>query len=369
MAIVRSLLIGIGFRIDRRAIATANQAITGFKTRFAIAASAATYAFSKLTGFFSGVATAALDAQDLANSLGTSLREVTGIQESFKNFRIGENESKQLLQRVNELFQGFKLGFNTQLADIARGLKFEIDRGGNSLKVLDQILNGLRQVENEQQRIEIASELFGNALGARIAKAAENYDQFKESAQSFTETLGKQREEGLPVLKAYEQSIVELGRKWDEFVMGLAPTLVPVLTSLMQQLAKPLEIFFKALDVGLTAWNAVFSFDWEKIKAAAKKGSEFLDPLFNATGLNHVSDFFKNASYQKFVAYAENREGALAANGMLGNAAVEVTNNITVPPGTTEEQAQYMSNEIRLELEQAIYESFIEIQNNNPTVE
>lgn len=368
MGIVRELLIKIGFVSDKKAINATNSAITGFKTRFALAATAATYAFSKIAGFFSDVATATLDSQDLAKSLGISLKELTQLGQGLKSFRLDDSQIQSTLKHVNKLFVDFRTGASNELREIARGFNFEIDREAGPVALFRQILEGIAKIENEQDRIRQTANIFGDVLAPRIAEIAISLGKLDASVTSFGD-LGQKTQDSVPALLEYQKAVMGLTNSWNEFVLSISQTVFPVLQKLIEYLS-----------IASDFYRNIFTGNTDGLKSTFQKGSKFVQPLFDAVGegFNNASNFFdgllqKPQWLKNFETYAENRiedqpMGAFSTNGM---SSPNVVNNIDiqVPYGTSEDQARFMSDQVQQAVDNSIWETFRQIQNNNPTVE
>jgi hypothetical protein len=362
VAIVRELLIKIGFVSDKKAINATNQAITGFKTRFALAATAATYAISKITGFFTDIATATLDSKDLADALGLSVKELTQLSEGLKGFRLDDSQVRGTLLKVNQLFYDFRIGANNQLAEIARGFNFEIDRNAGPVAVFRQILEGLRDYENATERIAKAKEIFGDVIGPRIAEAAANLDTLNAAVVSFAEK-GQLVQDSIPALDDYIKAVNSLTQAWQNLVQSLGRTVFPALEQLINYLT-----------IASNFYRNLFTGNVEGLKNTLKEGSSFVQPAFDfvGSGYNKVKDFL-GGYITAFDNYASGRieEQPFSMTPQMAGISPTITNNIDiqVPFGTTEDQARYMSDQVQEAVNDMIWDTFIQIQNNNPTVE
>lgn len=167
MSIVRSLLISIGFQTDKKAINETNRAITGFKTRFAIAATAAVYAFNVIKDFFGDIATALLDSDELARTLGVSLNELRAMQQVAERFRIKPEQLAGAFSTIQKDLNDFAQGFG-RLPEIARQLGIEIRRDTGPKELFDRYIEAIRNIENEQERIRISTALLVIKLGQRF---------------------------------------------------------------------------------------------------------------------------------------------------------------------------------------------------------
>jgi len=371
VAIVRELLVRIGFVTDKKAINATNSAITGFRTRFALAATAATFAISKITGFFNGVAQATLDSDDLAKALGLSLKQFGQLSAGLKTFRLDDSQIATTLKTVNKLFVDFRTGANNELAQIADAFNFKIDRNAGPTVVFKQILEGISKIENEQERIRVAANIFGDALAPRISEMSQNIGLLTENVIKF-ENAGNNLENSLENVKNYTAAVTQLSTAFNQFAQSLAIVAFPVLTKLVQYL-ESLTNFY----------SGIFSGDKNLLKKGLEQGSALLDPAFNATGLNQVADFFKDLGkqtgtintaddYQRYL----NGEAGYEVNPYLNpfaarNNAMAVTNNveINVPAGTNLEQSESITDQVIDAIREGVWGVFRAIQYDNPQVE
>lgn len=374
MSIVRSLLISIGFQTDKKAINETNRAITGFKTRFAIAATAASYAFKVIAGFFSDIARATLDSDELARSLGISLKELQAMQQVAARFRISPEQLAGAFSTAKKDLDEFAQGFG-RLPEILRKLKIEISKDAGPKELFDKYIEAIRGIENEQGRIKVATDLFGDQLGVKIADLSIRYDEFKEAVKEAYAQLEKQPDV-LTAAKAYEESVNKLTEAWNRFTYSLSTTVFPVLQKLIEYLT-----------IASDFAKNVFNLDASGIKGNLNAASKLVDPLFKATGLNHVSDFFKNtffngqsalngidrSTFGKINDYIENKPGYEYKGFLTPPSAsmAPITTNIevNVPSGTQGDQVDFMSDRIKQAVDESIMDTFYRIQNNNPVVE
>lgn len=375
MAIVRELLIRLGFQTDKKAINETNRAITGFKTRFAIAATAASYAFKVIKDFFGDIATALLDSDELARSLGISLNELRAMQEVAQKFRIRPEQLAGVFAVLQKDLNEFAQGFG-RLPEIARQLGIEISRDTGPKELFDQYIKAIRNIENEQERIRISTALFGDKIGAKISDLSLKYDDFKEAVKQAYDQLENQPDV-LPEAKKFEESINNLTTAWNKFAQSISVIVFPVLQYTIEHLTLISDLL-----------RTIFNVDSAGVKNTLNSASKLLDPIFEKTGLNYVSDYFKNTffggqsalngldenTFSRLTDYIENKPG-YQYNGFLapagGGSMPNVTNNIdiSVPPGSTQDQAEYISSQVQQAVDSSIMNTFYQIQNNNPVVE
>lgn len=341
---MRELLIKLGFQTDKRAINDTNRAITGFKTRFAIAATAATYAFSAVKKFFDNIASATLDADELAKTLGLSFNELRALQQGFGQFRINDAQVGQILGTLQKDLNEFVQGFG-RLPELARQIGIEISRDTSATQLFDKIIEKLREVEDERDRIRLSAAIFGEQLGPRIAELAKNFDGFKESIAKSNEAL-----KNLP-------NITEQARAYELALNGISFAFSNLATTVGQYVFPVLEKLINYLDYILRFYGSIATLDFTTLKAVLAEGSAKADSIFGS-----ISSTLGNA---------KNSVLSTAASFLPERLSNYITNSIeiNVPPGTTTEQAQDIADGLDGIIREAILGTFYEIQNNNPQVE
>lgn len=369
MSIVRSLLISIGFVNDKKAINETNKAITGFKTRFALVATTAAYAFKVVNDFFSSIAAATLDTEELATALGITLNELVAMQQAAQKFRIRPEQfsgALSILQKdLNELRQGFG-----RLPELLRNMGIEVDRQSvTATQLFDLIVKRIGEIDNEQDRIRISSQVFSSELGVRISRLSQDFDGFKDSVKSAYEELEK-TPNIIPQLTEYEQSVNSITNSLSNLFKTLVVSLGPAIKEFADYLQKVVQFY-----------TAIFSLDFGALKSSASAISDQLssigDSLFNKfeRGINAVTEYFR-----PYVEVDENAPRPAMSNGVPYNWVesqlpagwVSYVNNsvdLNVPQGTTAEQAAFLGGQIEEMISASINATFNEIQYNNPVVE
>ncbi len=363
MSIVRSLLISIGFQTDKKAINETNRAITGFKTRFAIAATAATYAFKAVKEFFTQIASATLDSEEMARSLGLSLNEFEAIKQAAAGFRINDTQITQVLATLQKDQREFLQGFG-RLPEILRKLKIEMNKGDSPLVLFDKIVERLREIEDVSTRDKVADELFPG-LGVKLSNLAGDYDKFREAVNKAYEEL-KKAPDITPQLKAYEAAVDSLGVAFDRLVKQIGVYVFPAL-----------EKVFNYLEYVSRFWGTLFTGDFEGFKGVLNEGSKKIDEISDAFAnkVNSVIDYLN-----PYVTYDPNAPKSVAPQdygpswieSQLPESWVNYINNkvdVNVPQGTSQEQATFLGEQIDRMVEDSIMDTFYKIQNNNPVVE
>lgn len=377
MAIVRSLLIKIGFVNDRAAQSQADKAISTFKRKALLAASAITYAFTRVASYFSDFANKILDTDEFSKHIGVAIEQLYAMQKAAEKVaRIEEKDFQTAITNIQKMFVDLKTNSNYELQEIADALGFKVDRiNDNGASLFQKILNGLANVRAESERSRIAENIFKGVDYRKFASLASNMDKFAEATKEFAKS-GQEIKESLQSFKDYADSIRELTQAWEAFVVTISKNVIPVL----RELIDPLKQVFDLVRFSGNFWKTIFKGDLEGFKSNLKVGSKLLDPAFEtvgnaATGTTKfigdaLSGFF-GPWFKSINDYVENREGYQynPVPTMGGSPQVTVNNEISVSPGTTSEQAQYMADQISQVVEESINTTFRQIQYNNPVVE
>lgn len=344
MAVVRELLVKLGFQTDQRQISNANRAILGFKTNLALLSNTFFTAFRALSDAFHSISTAVLDSDELARSLGITFKELQAIQQVISRFRINPEQLSGLFSEIKKDLNEFAQGFG-RLPEIARKLKIEISRDTGTLDLFDQYIQKIRLIEDEQARIKVATDLFGDQLGVKIADLALRYDDFKESVAEAYDQLQKQPDI-LPQARAYEEAISKISEAWTRFFRTITTVGFPIIKILLDSLTEIATLFSDIIN----GFGSLISF-------GATKAGDFLSYAAEATGANKLPGFLGDL-------FGYDTQGATVT-------APNVTNNIeiSVPEGTTQEQAEYMSTRIQQAVDASVMNVFQHIQSNNPVVE
>lgn len=364
MAIVRELLIRLGFQTDKKAINETNRAITGFKTRFAIAATAAVYAFKVIKDFFTDIAAATLDSEELARSLGISLNEFEALQQGFSKFRINDAQAGAILKNLQKDLNEFLQGFG-RLPEIARQMGIEISRDTSVLDLFNKIIEKIREVEDEQERIRISTNIFGEQIGTRISDLSQDFDGFKETVKSAYEEL-QNTPDITDKLRSYEQAVNTLGVSFTKLTRTLGTYVFPVL-----------EQAFNYLDYVARFWGTLLSGDFSGFKGVLQEGSKKIDEVLGGAG-DYIGQ--KIEELTPYVTYDPTQPKSMAPQtygpswieSQLPANWVNYINNsvdVNVPQGTSQEQATYLGEQIDRMVEDSIMNTFYQIQNNNPVVE
>lgn len=336
MSIVRELLISVGFKVDNKGANNVNKSIGRIISRYRLMALAAVYAFSRVARFFTGMAKEITDADTLARRLNITLAEIAAIQRAGLEFGFDEKQINSVLTTVNKLFEEMRSGSGDTLKNISKSLNFEVDEvQDNVVSILFKILQGLNDnLIHESDRLRVSGTIFGEDLSRTISDVSKNLDAFRIAIKNFSE-YGKQVEASTPDFERYQKAVSDFSNAWRDFMERLTTTLLPTFTF----------IFDRLTDI-LNSFRANPNYD--------PNGYKKYVPQF----LNDIDDYFKSLLPASWFS-----QSALATPN------ITINNDISVPPGSTEDQAKFMSEEISQRVQDTIDNSWRQIQNNSPMVE
>lgn len=342
MAIVRELLVKIGFQTDKRAINETNKAISGFKTRFALVATSAAFATKFIADAFKALASDVLDSDELARSLNLTLNEFTALQRGFQKFRINDQQVSQVFSNLQKDLNEFRQGYG-RLPELIRQTGLDISKDTSVTEYFDKLTGYLQKFENEQDRIKVASEFFGQNLAVKLSDLARDFDLFKLSVGDAYTQL-KDAPDITGPLKEYEQSINDITNSFKD----VFKTLVVELSPAIQALSEWVKVVTKL-------YSSLLSFNLTGLKEAGTAGFGLLSSFGELVG-NKI-----NSGINYLNPYIPKDNAPMPS----------MTNNIEVlvPGGTQLEQAEYIADSIQNAVQQVFDYNFSLIQSNNPVVE
>lgn len=379
MAIVRELLIRVGLVGDKKSASQVEKSISTFKKRALIAVSAITFAFQRVSNFFSDFATRILDTDEFSRHIGLAIEDLYALQKAASSVaRVEERDFRIALGNIQKMFFDLRTGANQELDLIAHYLGFNIDTiNDDGTTIFLKILHGLSKVEDAAERSRIAENIFKGTDFAKFATLAGSMEKLAEETKKFSAS-GNAISGQIERLKAYEKSVRSLKDAWDDFVISASEHLIPVLTGMLQALkdfTPAFEEVFTSLKAIKDFWGSIFDFwgataqaDWEGIKESSRRMSNSLTALDDSlTRVQRQAAENQQGTSQ----IAISPEGKVLRQGIdyFGAPPINITNEIRVPEGTTTEQAAYMMDEIGRVVQDSIMSAFMQIQHENPLVE
>lgn len=382
MAIVRDLLVRIGFVTNKQTQNQVNKAISSTKKNLQTTATtaqtavknntkaqksflllgrklllgwaAALFSVKKFFSFFNSVATRALDNDMLARTIGIAREELQALNTEAQNFGFKDNQFSGILTFLDKMNRDVRNGV-TSFHKLNNELKVNINPKGTALETLRTILEGARnRIDNEKDRIDYLNDLFPGA-GVQLSDLSKDLENFNANVASAA-LRNRRSNPDINAFREYTKAINEFSASFERFIQQISIVVLPVLT-------KTLDVIngFLAIRETLIEYNRkLFNGDVVGIVKDLIPGIE--------TAKTNAQPYFD--SFKQGVINATNYLLPTPSFGQnMAPVSVNVNNNINVPIGTTSEQAQYMSGEIERGIADMMMKVFINIQNNNPQVE
>ena len=356
MTVVRELTTVLGFVVDKKGVEDFNRTIIGFKTKFAIAATAAATFVSKTLDFFKDISDATLDANDLSRSIGISFQEFLKLRRTAEDFRIDPNNFESALKNLNKMLRDAKYGMG-DLANIAyfTGIEFRDKFTGevkNARDLFIDILKRINEARTETEKISIAKFFFGEDDAQKFIKfaadAGENLDVLSSKYRDYAQSL----ENSLPAFEDVNKSIRTFWNTFESFKIAFVEDILPTITAGV----KVLEVTLKGIGYVARGVKGAFNLIGQGINR------EILSDL------SEIPDFEIKAT-QKINRIMENQAGKNAPAITEQNFNIDTKIEMQVPQGTTEQQQVVLRETVDEAIKSALIDQVRQIYNNNPQVE
>jgi hypothetical protein len=356
MTVVRELVTKLGFQVDQRGVEQFNRTIIGFKTKFAIAATAAAAFVAKTLDFFKDISDATLDADDLAKSIGISFEEFIKLRRVAEDFRIEPKNFQAALINLSKLLREARNGMG-ELGTIAyyTGIEFRDKFTGevkNARDLFVDILKKINEVQTETERFAIAKLFFGEEDAQKFIKfakeAGDNLDVLTVKYDEYAKSL----KDSLPALEEVNKSIRNFWQTFEGLKIAFVEDILPAITFGV----KTLEVALKGIGYLARGIKGAFKIIGQDIQREYM--SDFLEiPDFEVETNQKINRVMKNQS-------AKNAPTKTEQNINL-NTRIEMQ----VPPGTTDQQQNILRETVEEVIKGALLDEVREIYNNNPQVE
>lgn len=356
MTVVRELTTVLGFVVDKKGVEDFNRTIIGFKTKFAIAATAATAFVAKTLEFFKDISDATLDANDLAKSIGISFEEFLKLRRTAEDFRIDPKNFESALRSLSKMLRDAKYGMG-DLANIAyyTGIEFRDKFTGevkNARDLFVDILKRINEARTETEKFSIAKFFFGEEDAQKFIKfaqeAGDNLDVLTAKYADYAKSL----ENSLPAFEDVNKSIRSFWNTFESFKIAFVEDILPAITAGV----KVLEVVMKGIGYVARGIKGAFNLIGEGIQREIM------------ADLAEIPDFEVEAT-QKINRIMENQAAKSAPAVTEQNFNIDTKIEMQVPPGTTEQQQVVLRETVDEAIKTALIDQVREIYNNNPQVE
>lgn len=361
--IVRELITRLGFDFDKSQLDKFEKSIFGFKTKFTVAAGVIGGAIKKVIDFTSQIADAAIATKDLANYAGITVSEFVSLRTASEKLGLKPEQFNQAFQQLSIDLKELRYGFG-RLNDIVKESNFAVtfrDFNGEILNTKDSLLalfDFVNSIKNQQRKLFVLGNIFGvENAGAWLRVIEQGRDAFIELVDKEKD-FGQGFENSLPAVEQYQRDIATLNKEFDKLITTIGQFIVPAIGGTIGGANAIIEDFkgegftetFKR--IGNSFLDAL---DFSRIFHDEEERNQMIENLQR----NRDSGFWRQIESEQQRVDQKN-----SAN---------VTNNnrfeFNVPPGTTEQQANFMSDQIKTTLNAMWDEKTREIFNNSPQVE
>ena len=369
MTVVRELVTKLGFQVDRTGLDRFEKSIIGFKTKFALASAAVTAAVSKTLDYFRDISKAAIDTKGLAEQTGIATERFVALRKAAEGFQVDPHQFDAYFQRLSGLLREAESGYG-ELFEIIRKSRGKLNltpfiRNHDVEGAFKAVVDYVQQLEKIPDKVAVVADVLGesNPTGLlRLVKAgSEAFTEATEKNKAF----GEQFTANEPAIEDYTKKLNAFSNSLEKLQNAFVRNVLPVVTEV----------------VGLT--TQVLNGDAFSGLGIIK--DEVKDKGF-LSGLNFVGEAIANYVYEKLgyetlqqaqmKAYEEDQYfyrklAEMQQQQRLNNTNTTVTNriDINVAPGTSEEQAQIIGQEVRGAMEQFYQEKTREVLNNYPQAE
>lgn len=363
--IIRELVTRLGFSFDRTNLDKFERSIVGFKTKATIAVGLIGTAFKKTLDFATDFSDKILKSSALAKFSKSTIEEVQALENVFKNFNISpevfQNFFGKLSLGIKEASRGVDSEFRKLVTQSQGAVRLYVDgQLTTSKQAIEDIFSYIKTLSDESEKIRIVQNIFGVDLAtadAIIDLANLTKNEFDILIEKEKQSIG-QLDNATEAAKKFKSQVNELNTEWGKLTDTLAKALVPVLAQV------------------LGGFNAIIE-DTKSlgfVKTAKNIGST-IGEIFDFSSLFHNEAELENMKMNVQRIKEQNIQSAveIERQKIHNQNSNTISNNnkfeFNVPPGTTEQQANFMSEQVKSTLNTFWDEKTREIINNNPQVE
>ncbi|MEM0173062.1 MAG: hypothetical protein QXI16_00985 [Sulfolobaceae archaeon] len=350
MAVVRSLLISLGFNIDRKSQNRAEKSINNVKENLKETGKevknvdraqrtsniswyksirrnlalwgVAIYAVQRFGNALYNVSNNIFKEDILARTIGITRNELKALNDTASEFGFDGTEFTDVLGRFNKRLEDAKNGLD-DFTNLNRQFNISIDPNLTALQNLYTVLESIGEITDEISRRQQLEAIFGG-FGIPLSDISQNLSDFQRNVGVRT-TERSLSNEDINTTREYRKAVIKLSQQWELFMQRLAPQIIILATNLN-------KILDFADKVDQSIWSSF------------TKGKVFDN---SGTPAAWMANF------------------AMA----LLPPPITINNNITVPAGSTEEQANYLNNEIERSARETFFNFFKIMQSDYPRLE
>lgn len=338
--IARELTTKLSFAFDRSNLDRFEKSIKSFKSGIVTTYGEVAALVGKVVNYFHEVSTSAIRIKDIADYTGIAVEDFAAMRQGAASLGLSTSIFDQAIKKLSIDIRQAKNGMGDLIQVVSQSqgkvrIPF-LDDAENLKEVLGDIFDYLETLPKQSDKLAFVSKYFGLDLheSAEFVRIANQGREAFEKARESQREYGKNIADSTAAAIQYSRELNKLATETDKLIGKINSIIVPYI-------GNALKLVNDAIDEAPTQ---------------AKKGG------------GGVSGFFKQVLNDPF---PKKKFGLDIANKIGGN--VNVTNNnrfeFNVPPGTTEAQASWITQEVQSAIAKSKDQEIRELINNNPQVE
>lgn len=369
MTVVRELVTKLGFQVDRTGLDKFEKSIVGFKTKFAIASAAATAFVKKTLDYFSDISKAAQDTEFLAKQTGIATEKFVALRKAAQEFQLEPNKFDQYFSTLNTALRDAQVGSGKlyeilqksrdRLSGVAKLNLFPFAEKNDVEGAFKAIIDYVGSLDDIAEKARVLEHIFGD-VDRGLFSIIEQGSKAFEVATARNKEFGESFVANIPKTKEYEKTL-----------NGFYTELEKLQTAFVEEVLPGIN---KAVEFTTEGIRGIGVIKNEFKEGGASGGFGFLADAFKYAfktliGQDPLAEL--KAELEADQADFQRRLGEYQRQQQINKGPTTITNriDISVGPGTTEEQAKIMAGEVRAQMENFWDQKTREVINDNPQVE
>jgi len=341
--IVRELVTKLSFVFNRAGLDTFERAVKGFKNNIVFTAGEIASAVKESFEFLHNLAQSRINLKDMADFAGITTEEFVAMRNAAQKMGVQTENFDQALSGIAQSLKEATVGAGEFFRIIQETGEFRMPKFGQEAKNIrnffEDLFNYIDKIENRSEKLRTLQ----NILKTDRAATAQFLRLIERGRDAYVDMIEKERPFAAQ-LQQQEAAALRLQQAVDRFDAAWVKAKETLVGSVLPVLANVLELFNAIADkIG-------------QLFDAMPKGFTGLIPNL---GLESFTGLLPNIS--KFFG------GEEAVKDVSVNNSINI--QIDVPPGTTEEQASFMANEIRQQMQDVINQNARQMISSNSMVE
>lgn len=369
MTVVRELVTKLGFQVDRTGLDKFEKSIIGFKTKFAIASAAATAFVKKTLDYFADISKAAQDTEFLAKQTGIATERFVALRKAAQEFQLQPEKFDSYFATLNTALRDAQVGSGKlyeilqksrdRLSGVAKLNLFPFAEKNDVEGAFKAIVDYVNSLDDIAEKSRVLEHIFGDVDRGLFALIQNGSKAFEE-ATARNKEFGESFVANIPKTKEYEKSLNAFYTELEKLQTAFVENILPGVN--------------KAVELTTQSFQGIGLITKEFQEGGAKGGFSFLGDIFkyafdSLLGRDPLETLkmeleADNADFQRRLGDYQRQQNINKGPTTINNRV-----DISVGPGTTEEQATIMAGEVRAQMEQFWQQKTREVINDNPQVE